>query len=63
VSTHQAAALMPRWADAVVWVVKADHSPADVVADSMDLVGRDKIIGVVLNGHKTKLPGWLDRLL
>ena len=63
VSTHEAAALMPRWADAVVWVVKAEHSPADVVADSMDLVGRDKILGVVLNGHKSKLPAWLDRLL
>ncbi len=63
VSAHQSAALMPLWADAVVWVVKADHSPADVVADSMDLVGRDKILGVVLNGHKSKLPGWLDRLL
>jgi non-specific protein-tyrosine kinase len=63
VSAHQSAALMPRWADAVVWVVKADHSPADVVADSMDLVGRDKILGVVLNGHRSKLPAWLDRLL
>jgi non-specific protein-tyrosine kinase len=63
VSTHQSAALMPLWADAVVWVVKADHSPSDVVADSMDLVGRDRIVGVVLNGHKSKLPAWLDRLL
>lgn len=63
VSAHQSAALMPLWADAVVWVVKADHSPIDVVSDSMDLIGRDKILGVVLNGHKTRLPRWLDRLL
>ncbi len=63
VSARQTASMMPFWADAVVWVVKADHSPADVVADSMDLVGREKILGVVLNEHKTKLPGWLDRLL
>jgi non-specific protein-tyrosine kinase len=63
VSARQSAGLMPYWADAVVWVVKANHSPADVVADSMDLVGRDKILGVVLNEHKTRLPGWLDRLL
>ena len=63
VSSHQRAAMMPLWADGVVWVVKANHSPSDVVADSMDLVGRDKILGVVLNGHKSKLPGWLDRLL
>ena len=63
VSAHQSAALMPMWADAIIWVVKADHSPADVVADSMDLAGRDKILGVVLNGHRSKLPAWLDRLL
>ena len=62
-SSHESATLMPYWADAVVWVVKADHSPSDVVADSMDLVGRDRIVGVVLNAHKSKLPGWLDRLL
>lgn len=59
----QSASLAPHWADHVVWVVKADHCPAHVVDSSMNLVGRDKVLGVVLNGHRTSLPGWLDRLL
>jgi hypothetical protein len=29
----------------------------------MDLVGRDKVIGVVLNGQKSRVPSWLERLL
>lgn len=62
-SAHESTGFMPIWADAIVWVVKAGYSPADVVADSMDLVGRERILGVVLNGHRSKLPGWLDRLL
>jgi Mrp family chromosome partitioning ATPase len=57
------ASLLPLWADGVVWVVKADSSPTDLVCDAMELVGKENILGVVLNGHRSRLPGWLDRLL
>ena len=63
VNSRYSASLTPMWADGVVWVVKADSSPADIVTDAMELVGEDNILGIVLNGHRSRLPGWLDRLL
>ncbi len=63
VNSRYSASLMPLWADGVVWVVKADSSPADIVSDAMELIGEDNILGIVLNGHRSRLPGWLDRLL
>jgi Mrp family chromosome partitioning ATPase len=63
VNSRHSASLMPLWADGIVWVVKADSSPADLVMDAMELVGKDNILGVVLNGHRSRLPRWLDRLL
>jgi Mrp family chromosome partitioning ATPase len=56
-------ALLSLYADAVVWVVKADESPLDAVADAMDVVGRERILGVVVNGQRPRLPRWLERLV
>ena len=61
VNSRYSASLMPLWADGVVWVVKADSSPADIVSDAMELVGADNILGIVLNRHRSRLPGWLDQ--
>ena len=63
VYTRHSSPILPHWADAAVWVVRADSTPAGSVTQSMDLVGRDKVIGVVLNGQKSRVPSWLERLL
>lgn len=55
--------VLPHWADAIVFVVKANSTPSDAVGHSMDLAGRERIVGVVLNGHKSRVPSWLGRLL
>ena len=50
-------------ANSVLWVARADAAPVDMVADAMDMVGRDRILGVVLNGEHSSLPGWLRRMV
>jgi Mrp family chromosome partitioning ATPase len=50
-------------ANSVLWVARADAAPVDLVADGMDMVGRDRILGVVLNGEHSSIPGWLRRMV
>jgi Mrp family chromosome partitioning ATPase len=57
------AILISRWADRVVWVVRADSTPADKVADAIEMIGPSKVLGVVLNGSRSRIPGWLEKLI
>jgi Mrp family chromosome partitioning ATPase len=50
-------------ANSVLWVARADAAPVELVADGMDMVGRDRILGVVLNGEHSSIPGWLRRMV
>jgi len=54
---------MAELADGLVWVVRADASPARVVARALDMVGRHKLLGVVLNAERSRIPAWVERLL
>lgn len=58
----QEASLLARWADGVVWVAAAAEAPADAVSSAVEVVGREKLLGVVLNKRRAALPGWLERL-
>jgi Mrp family chromosome partitioning ATPase len=49
------AALLSSMADGVVLVVKAGSTPHDMVNRAVDLIGRERVIGVVLN-RATELP-------
>ena len=48
--------------DRLVWVVEANSTPAGKVLEAMQIAGRDKVLGVVLNKSRPALPGWLRRL-
>jgi Mrp family chromosome partitioning ATPase len=50
-------------ANSVLWVARADAAPVDLVAEGMDMVGRDRILGVVLNGEHSSIPAWLRRMV
>jgi len=49
------AALLSSMADAVVLVVKAESTPYDMVNRAVEAIGRDRVMGVVLN-RATELP-------
>ncbi len=46
--------------DGIVMVVRAGVTPKDVVTGALDRVGRERVLGVVLNGQESPLPGWLQ---
>jgi Mrp family chromosome partitioning ATPase len=46
------AALLSSMADGVVLVVKAESTPHDMVARAVTAIGRERIIGTVLNRAK-----------
>ena len=46
------AALLSSMADTVVLVVKAESTPYDMVNRAVDAIGRDRLMGVVLNRAK-----------
>lgn len=48
---------MARLVDALVMVVRAGKTAREVVARAIETVGSDRVIGVVLNGAKTSIPG------
>jgi Mrp family chromosome partitioning ATPase len=50
---------MREYLDGIVVVVRAGVTPKDVVNAALDRVGRERILGVVLNGQESPLPGWL----
>lgn len=50
-----------RHLDGIIMVVRAAVTPREIVSRAIDTVGRDKVMGVVLNGVVTSMPKWLQR--
>jgi capsular exopolysaccharide synthesis family protein len=49
-------------ADGAILVVRAGVTPAATVAKAIEQIDESKLRGVVLNGSKSSIPGWLRRL-
>lgn len=56
------AVLLTDLADAVVFVVRSGVTPLPLVNKALDQIEEGKLRGVVLNGARTAIPGWLRRL-
>lgn len=52
---------LTRHMDGLLVVARAGATPRDVVAQALDALGRDKVIGVTLNRVKTTGPNWLRK--
>jgi len=57
------AALISRWADAVIWVVRSETTSFGAVKSALRLVGREKLLGVVLNARQERVPAWLEKYI
>ena len=53
--------ILARLVDGIVMVVRAGVTPREIVARAIDVVGEDRVLGVVLNGTETAMPKWLRR--
>jgi Mrp family chromosome partitioning ATPase len=62
VSTENALPLA-RHLDGVMIVVHSGATPRDVVQRAIDILGRDRVVGVALNRHTSNIPPWLSKLL
>jgi capsular exopolysaccharide synthesis family protein len=54
--------VLARSLDGVVMVVRAGETPREIAARAIDMVGNDRVLGVVLNGAQSSIPTWLRRL-
>jgi len=52
---------LTRHMDGLLVVARAGATPRDVVAQALDALGRDKVIGVTLNRVKSSSPSWLRK--
>ncbi|MDR3709366.1 MAG: CpsD/CapB family tyrosine-protein kinase [Capsulimonadaceae bacterium] len=62
VSTEYATPIM-RYLDGVMLVVHSGATPRQMVLQAIELVGREKVLGVALNRYRTSVPDWLTRRL
>jgi len=49
-------------ADGVIVIVRAGVTPTSLVNKAVKLLDESKLLGVVLNGARSSVPGWLRRL-
>ncbi|MEO7716588.1 MAG: CpsD/CapB family tyrosine-protein kinase [Capsulimonas sp.] len=54
---------LSRHVDGLMIVTRAGATPSDVVASAIDTLGRDKVVGVVLNRTRSYVPQWLRKRL
>lgn len=52
---------LTRHMDGMVVVARVGATPRDVVAQALDALGREKVIGVTLNRVKSSVPSWLRK--
>ncbi len=52
---------LTRHVDGLLVVARAGVTPRDVVAQALDALGRDKVIGVTLNRVQSFGPAWLRK--
>ncbi|HEY3329958.1 MAG TPA: CpsD/CapB family tyrosine-protein kinase [Capsulimonadaceae bacterium] len=62
IATEYATPMM-RYLDGVMLVVYSGTTPRQMVQQAIEVVGREKVVGVALNRYKTNVPGWLMRKL
>jgi Mrp family chromosome partitioning ATPase len=62
VSTENALPLS-RHMDGVMLVVQSGATPRDLVQRSIDVLGRERVVGVAMNRHTSHIPVWLAKLL
>ena len=62
VSTENALPLA-RHMDGVMIVVHSGATPRDMVQRAIEVLGRERVVGVALNRHVNHVPEWLARLL
>ena len=55
--------VLARLADQVVVVIRAEVTPAKLVRQTLDELGEERLLGVVLNDSRSDLPLWLDNRL
>jgi protein-tyrosine kinase len=49
--------------DHLLLVVRSGVTPAKLVSQTLDEMGREKLVGIVLNDRQSDLPAWLDSRL
>jgi non-specific protein-tyrosine kinase len=54
--------LLTELADSVIVTVRAGVTPISQVRQAMKLLDQEKVRGIVLNGVRSSVPGWLRRL-
>ncbi|HLV81198.1 MAG TPA: CpsD/CapB family tyrosine-protein kinase [Chthonomonadaceae bacterium] len=54
--------VLARSLDGVVLVVRAGETPRELAARAIEMIGSDRVLGVVLNGAQSSVPDWLKRL-
>lgn len=62
ISTHNARPLAAHM-DGIVMIARAGVTPQDVITNAMDHIGREKVLGVVLNRVQFSGPRWLQKRL
>jgi len=62
VSTENALPLS-KHCDGVLLVVQSGVTPRDIVQRAIDVLGKDRVVGVALNRQRSSVPEWLARLL
>jgi Mrp family chromosome partitioning ATPase len=62
VSTENALPLS-KHCDGILLVVQSGVTPRDIVQRAIDVLGKERVVGVALNRQKTNIPAWLIRLL
>jgi hypothetical protein len=54
---------MMRYIDGVMLVVYSGTTPRQMVQQAIEVVGREKVVGVALNRYKSSVPNWLMKKL
>jgi len=54
---------LARHLDGLIMVTQSGNTPSDVVANAVDVLGRDKVVGMVMNRTKSSVWPWLQRIL
>lgn len=63
ITTQSGALVLAELADRVLFVVREGATPAPLVRQTMAQLPPKKLAGVVLNGARSHVPGWVRRLL
>jgi Mrp family chromosome partitioning ATPase len=54
---------MARYMDGVILVVHSGATPRNMIQQAIEMIGRQRVIGVALNRQKSAVPAWLMRKL